>query len=146
MTRPTASHPRAESDALTIDVPLTFKKRGGRKQMIMPDGNAMPVRPSQQTLDSGSNATLIRALARAHRWKVLLESGSYWSITELAEAEGVNRSYLCRMLRLTLLAPKITNEILDGRADELLLGSLIQPFAAEWDQQRPPSNLVQDSA
>jgi len=51
-----------------------------------------------------STPALINALARAHRWKRLIESGRFASLTELAEAEKINR-YLCRILRLTLLAP-----------------------------------------
>ena len=50
--------------------------------------------------------TLIRALARAHRWKRLLEEGTYRSAAEIAEAEGVTRSFVNRLLRLTLLAPE----------------------------------------
>ena len=52
----------------------------------------------------------------------LIEGGEYASITELAKAEKVNQSYACRMLRLTLLAPFIVTNILDGRhADALML-------------------------
>ena len=53
------------------------------------------------------NSALVKALARAHRWQRLLESGECGSITELAAAEKIDRSYLCRVLRLTLLAPEI---------------------------------------
>ena len=66
--------------------------------------------------------TLIRALARAHRWKRLLEEGRYRSAGELAEAEGITRSFVNRLLRLTLLAPDIVEAILDGR----------QPKAMQW--------------
>jgi hypothetical protein len=59
--------------------------------------------------------TLIRALARAHRWKRLLEEGRYRSAAEIAEAEGVTRSFVNRLLRLTLLTPEIVESILDGR-------------------------------
>ncbi len=49
----------------------------------------------------------MRALARAHRWKRMLEVGTYRSAGEIAEAEKVDRSYVNRLLRLTLLAPEI---------------------------------------
>ena len=54
------------------------------------------------------------APARAHRWKRLIETGRFASLTELAEAEKTNRSYLCRILRPTLLAPDVVEEIVDG--------------------------------
>ena len=54
--------------------------------------------------------TLIRALARAHRWKRLIEDGTIGSAAEIAEADGVTRSFVNRLLRLTLLAPDIVGE------------------------------------
>jgi hypothetical protein len=63
------------------------------------------------------DGTLVKALARAHRWQGMLEGGEYGSIEELARAEKINPSYLARVLRLTLLAPEIVESILDGRHD-----------------------------
>ena len=57
----------------------------------------------------------IRALTRAHRWKRLLENGKYRSPGELADAENIDRSFINRLLRLTLLAPDIQETIIDGR-------------------------------
>ena len=45
----------------------------------------------------------------------MLESGRYTSLTELAEVEKIGKSYRCRVLRLTLLAPNIVEATLDGR-------------------------------
>lgn len=58
----------------------------------------------------------------------MIESGEYGSITELAHAEKVNQSYACRMLRLTLLAPVIVVDILDGRhtSDLTLISKFIE--------------------
>ena len=52
---------------------------------------------------------------RAHRWKRLLEEGRFRSAGEIGEAEGVTRSFVNRLLRLTLLAPDIQEAILEGR-------------------------------
>ena len=79
----------------------------------------------------------MKALARAHRWKRLLESGRYGSLAELAAAEKIDRSYLGKTLRLTLLAPDIVEAILDGRQPPGMgLPRLMEPFAVEWDRQR----------
>jgi hypothetical protein len=48
----------------------------------------------------------------------LLEEGRHWSAGEIAEAEGVTRSFVGRLLRLTLLAPDIQEAILKGTAAE----------------------------
>jgi hypothetical protein len=133
------STPKAAPErAIIIHVPLTFKKHGGRKQVITPDGTPAAIRAVKSgDAENNPNPSVIRALARAHRWKEMLESGCYGSITELADAEKVNRSYLCRVLRLTLLAPEIVQAILDGDSASLSLGQLGQPFAAEWHQHCP---------
>jgi hypothetical protein len=80
--------------------------------------------------------TLIRALARAHRWKRLLEERRYRSVAELAEAEKINRAYVCRLLNLTLLVPDIVEAILDGRQPAgLQLNALLGPLPTEWTEQ-----------
>src|SRR5512144_2156183 len=80
---------------------------------------------------------LIRALARAHRWKRMLENGTHASINALAEAEKINRAYVCRLLNLTLLSPKITEAVLDGKQSRgLILEGLIRAMHIEWEEQR----------
>ena len=120
-----------DGQTLTVRVPLTSRRRGGRKQVVTPEGATWAAPQAQ--IDS----TLVKALARAHRWKRMLESGRYASVTELAEAEKINQSYLCRVLRLTLLAPEIVEAILAGRqSSQLTLAVLMGPFSAEWNRQR----------
>ena len=81
--------------------------------------------------------TLIRALARAHRWKRLIEDGKYRSAGELAEAEGVTRSFVNRLLRLTLLSPDIVEIILDGRQSKgLQLEELTRSLPSKWEEQQ----------
>ena len=59
------------------------------------------------------------------------------SVTELAEAENINDSYLARVLRLTLLAPDIVEAVLDGRQPaKLQIGVLLKPLPLDWDVQR----------
>ena len=80
---------------------------------------------------------MIKALARAFRWRKLLETGVYGTIEEIAAAEKINSSYVGRVLRLTLLAPEIVEAILDGLQQvELTLATLMRPFAVPWDDQR----------
>lgn len=101
-----------DAATVTVRVPITLRKRGGRKRILAPDGTDAPT-PSA----SGQVSTLIKALARAHRWQHMLETGDYASIGDLAAAERINPSYLARVLRLTLLAPKVIEAILEGRAN-----------------------------
>ena len=78
-----------------------------------------------------------RSLGRTHRWKRLIENGTYGSIKELATAEKVNDTYVGRILRLTLLAPDIIEAILDGRQPKILqLKDLMRHVPTEWAKQR----------
>jgi hypothetical protein len=80
---------------------------------------------------------MVKALARAFRWKRLLDDGRFTSISEIAAAEKIDRGYVGTILRLTLLAPDIVQAILDGRQPEGLgLSDLLQPFPLEWELQR----------
>jgi hypothetical protein len=65
----------------------------------------------------------------------MIENGECASITEIAKAENVNQSYACRLLRLTLLAPVIIDDILNGRAADYMLKRLSKPFSVRWDEQ-----------
>ena len=103
-----------------------------------PQGYHLPRR--QRRLGAGKAAadeTLIRALARAHRWKRMLEEGKYRSAAEIAEAEGVTRSFVNRLLRLTLLAPDIQQAIIDGGQPKAMqLAELTRAIPDGWEEQR----------
>ncbi len=64
------------------------------------------------------------------------ESKLFTSVRDLAKAEKINEAYLGRVLRLTLLSPKITEAIMSGRQREgLELAELLEAFPIEWDKQ-----------
>jgi hypothetical protein len=118
---------KAILDTVTVHIPFRLVKRGGRKEMQMPDGAS-----SQRKMDN----TLVKALARAFRWKRMLESGEFTTIAELADREGIAPSYMTRVLRLTLLAPDIVEAIPDGRQEVVpTLAQLMEPFPAIWARQ-----------
>ncbi len=116
-------------DTVTLRVPFRIVKRGGRKEMHQPDGAAQPRK---------ADNTLVTALARAFRWKRMLESGEFTTIAELAAREEIAPSYMTRVLRMTLLAPDIVEAILDGRqGPEVTLACALEPFPGEWSAQLP---------
>ena len=82
-------------------------------------------------------AALLKALARAFRYQKLLDEGRYASISEMAAAERIERGYLGSLLRLTLLAPALVDELIEGRAGSThSLPKLLQPFPEIWEHQR----------
>ena len=93
--------------SVTVSVPLTIRRRGGRKQIIGPDGAvARPGDNGAGVVPVRGDPALIKALARGFRWRRMLEEGRYASIRELAVAEKVDRAYVGRVLNLTLMPPK----------------------------------------
>ncbi|MBC7676039.1 MAG: hypothetical protein H7173_08305 [Rhodoferax sp.] len=114
-------------ETVVVQVPFQFVKRGGRKEMVMPAGTvARCVQP---------DSTLVKALARAFRWKRMLESGEFATIGDLAAQERIAASYMTRVMRLTLLAPEIVEKIVEGLGDGLGLAALLEPFPLEWPEQ-----------
>jgi len=107
--------------------------------IISPDGVATVAGgriPADIAVTRGDPA-LVKALARAFRWKRMLDDGRYGSVSELAAAEQVDRGYIGSFLRLTLLAPDIVEAVLDGRMpDGVGLPRLLKPWPGEWEAQR----------
>ena len=115
------------AQTLTVVIPLRVKPRGGRKAMVTPGVLA---------LERQQDVALIKAVARAFRWRRMLESGQFATIKDLAAAERINSSYVSRVLRLTLLAPDIVEAILDGRQpQEMTLPTLMEAFPVDWEGQ-----------
>ena len=80
---------------------------------------------------------MVKALARAFRWRRMLDTGVYSTLEDLALAKRLPVSYVSGILRLTLLAPDIVEAILDGRQPiELQLDNLLDGFPLAWEGQR----------
>jgi hypothetical protein len=137
MTRATVS---ADGETITVHIPLTFRKRGGRKLVVTPDGAEWAPRPRVDN-------AMVKALARAFRWGKMLDTGVHATLGDLAKAKDVNATYVSRVLRLTLLAPEIVEAILDGRQrTELQLDDLLDGFPSEWQGQHLRLRSLRDRA
>ena len=116
---------------VTVTVPFTIRKRGGRTLVITPDGVTSAPAPRTRV-----DNTLLKALARGFRWRKLLEKGDFSTIEEIAKAENINPSYISRVLRMTLLAPDIVEAILAGSHPAgLTRAKVLKPFPMEWKRQ-----------
>ena len=119
--------------SITVRVPLAIRYKPGRKTVVtaMTDGVA-PV-------TTRADPALVKALARAFRYQRMLDEGRYASISEMAEAERIERGYLGSLLRLTLLAPDIVEGVLDGRQSKSMnLAELRDPFPAMMNEYLAP--------
>lgn len=113
-----------ETGTLATFVPLEFKRRGIRR---LADTGAVAHDP-----------ILIEAVARATHWQRLLDGGEFESGAAIARAEGLHPSTVNELLRLTLLAPDIVEQLLAGRQPRRLTLIWFQrnPLPVDWQQQR----------
>lgn len=130
MTNASRNRISKDGDTVTVHIPVVFRQRAGRKQIVGPLGSA-PWSPAPRV-----DTALLKAIVRAHRWREMLESGTYSRAADLAKAEKVNDSYVSRILRLTLLSPDIVEAIVSGRQPGTLqVDDLLGPLPPLWQQQ-----------
>ncbi len=116
---------------LSIFLPIKQKNRTRRKDIILAEGL-----DALATVGKAEHETLCLNLARAFKWKELLDTGKFKNVNDLARHGGVDRAYVGRLLRMTLLAPDIVEALLDGREREgLTLRNLLQPLPCFWMEQ-----------
>src|SRR5262245_33657646 len=114
----------SDGQTVTVRIPIAIRRQGGRKLILAPDGT-----PERAALSRGASDPLIKAIARAFRWRAQLENGTHATIAEIAASEKISDAYVSRVLRLTLLAPDIVETILDGRQPAgVTLAALMKPF------------------
>ena len=115
----------------TTHIPMAFKKRSGKAIIVLPNGERAIAR-REAIIDN----SMIKVIARAHRWQRMLLDGTHSSIDDLSRAEKITASYVSRVLRLAYLSPTIVEAILDGKYPaHLTLKHLMEPFPLEWDRQ-----------
>ena len=124
---------------VTVRVPISIKKRGGRKLVLAPDSRDTSAAPVRRHVDNA----MVKAIARAFRWRNMLECGAYGTIREISAAEEINESYVARVLRLTLFAPDLIEDILGGsQSSDVQLEHLLRRFPVEWPLQRRAFGLI----
>lgn len=119
-----------DGDTIVVRIPVRFHRRNGR-QMVLTHGSNGDVDGERE-----SNGTLVSALAKAYRWQQELESGEYASLEDLATANGVDRTYVGRMLRLNSLSPAVVEMILNGNEPSgISLARMRRELPIAWSEQ-----------
>lgn len=131
MTEVRSSKLVEDGNHLVVRIPLTFKRRGGRKEIV-----TTGYQTSEPPCPCRTNKPLVVAIARAHRWKELIEGGRYTTVAEMAAAMGMDASYLARILRLSLLAPDIVEAIMRGDEPSGLSLARLLDIPPYWPEQR----------
>src|SRR5262249_39422667 len=96
----------ADDETQILSVPVELCRSGREIKMLI--GAADPF------VAAKPDARLIKLLIRARRFNAILIDSDCVPFTALAKREGVSPSYFTRLVRLSYLAPDITQAILDG--------------------------------
>jgi hypothetical protein len=124
---------RRDGGKVVVSVPFRFYRRNGR-QMSLADSIE-----SDSNLDESGlpNNALLTAIAKACSWQEKLESVEFEDLEDIAKANGVDRSYVGRMLQLTSMAPDIVESILSGQAyADVSLRHCRKGVPVSWEEQR----------
>ena len=125
---------------ITTFVPLQFKRRGVRKVVVAPANVEDPVtdRSQSPSLPPSYDTTLLRALGRGIYWQHLLDTGVVADTAEIAQREGLHKTFVSDHLRLAILAPDLVESALRGELPRnvTLLGLFRDGNAVSWTTQR----------
>ncbi len=102
-------------------IPMSLKKKGNKCTVVEPEGK--------------TNNALLKAVVRAHLWKRQLEAGKYRSVKELSTKIKISMRRIQQILRLNYLAPKIKEEIVNGRQPSGLRLVDLREIPMLWSQQ-----------
>ena len=79
-------NPTGDVRTFTVRVPILIRRRGGRKLVLAPDGTPDIGAVLSRRVDNA----MVKAVARAFRWREMLEDGTYATIREIAVAKKIN--------------------------------------------------------
>ncbi len=117
---------------LTTEIPMTFRRRAGKAVIVLPNGERA-VQRREALIDN----TMVKLIARGHRWHRKLFDGTHASIEDRAKSENISPSFVSRILRLAYMSPTIVEAILNGQFPaHLTMKDLMEPFPMEWELQR----------
>lgn len=128
-------------------MPWTLVRRGLKKQVITPLDAPQEfldeARREQLMKAAAQDTPLMRALGLAHHWQRLMDEGRFTSITEIAEAEGLDLGRASRIARLAQLAPAIIDACVTGAAPGVTMESVSRrAIPVRWDEQRERLRLA----
>jgi hypothetical protein len=119
-------------------VPWRLVKRGLKKQIITPldapQEFTEEARRERQARESAQDTALLRALGLAYHWQRLLDEQRVGSVAEIADAEEINVTQVRRLMRLTLLAPAVVEQ-LAGTTETSLDRLMRCPLPNTWNEQ-----------
>ncbi|MDD9334632.1 MAG: recombinase family protein [Rickettsiaceae bacterium] len=102
-------------------IAMNLKKKGNKCTVVEPEGK--------------TNNALLKAVVRAHLWKRQLEERKYASLKELSVKINIGTRRIQQILRLNYLAPKIKEDIVNGRQPSNLRLVDLREIPTLWSEQ-----------
>ena len=119
----------ASSDTIRVVIPLSIRKRNGRPKILPPDDHCARESRAQ-------DPHVLRAVARAWKWRRQLESGAVSTIQDIALAENVSDRFVGRMIRMAYLAPSVLEALVIARRPPAIAINDLNAVAEwPWDGQ-----------
>jgi DNA invertase Pin-like site-specific DNA recombinase len=112
-----------------------------RQEIVIPwttqQKDAQPTVEENGFPRDGRSESLVQSVVRAHAWMHLLQDGTYGSIEELADANGIHPKVVRQNLRLAHLSPEVTSAILYGSQPvRLSLARIPKLLLLKWTDHR----------
>ena len=125
-----------DGQGLVVEVKMALKWNGRRRSVHVKSDEGRIV-----ACDRYKSA--LRAFARAHEWRRLIDTGVYRGPDELAKAAGVDAGSVRKTLRLARLSPRIVRAFLeDNHPDDLTISRLQEIKTLSWDEQERIAGLT----
>jgi len=117
------------SDTIRVVIPLSIRKRNGRPKILPPEDHCAREGRTQ-------DPHVLRAVARAWKWRRQLETGTAFTIQDIAAAERVSDRFVSRVMRLAYLAPEVIEHLVIRRVPPALsLNDLVAVADRPWAEQ-----------
>ena len=122
---------REDDGTITISIPIRIRKYSGRQQVFLPQNIVFNDFKEKQDL-----TVLQTALARGRQWQMMLESGKFKNLREIAAEEKVDPGYVSRIMNMNLLCPEIVRRILDDDIEsDFAFNEIYRDIPVRWDEQ-----------
>ena len=95
---------KLNNGTLRVTIPVSFITQSGRKRIHSENYEHL----------QNCHSTLVANIARGFYWQSLIDDGKYENMKELAKALGLENGAVTKVVRLTLLSPKIIHKIIIG--------------------------------
>ena len=122
----------ANDEIINLFVPLEIKKRGGSAIIILPKNL------KKEEMTKCFDEKMIKAFAKAYKWKNTLEENEIGSLAQIAVKENITGAYVSKVFNLNFIAPEIVEKILNGEQPrDLKLQDIIMGKVPDlWQEQK----------